>query len=863
MPNERQLTLHTPAQFCSRAEPRASTSGNQALLVRRIEGREGLSQLFTYDVTLYAKSENVKFSEVLGHEMCVGLELPRGGERFFHGYVASFASLGSEGEYTVYRAELRPHLWRLTRSTNCRIFQNVTVPEIVEGILREYQIDIKPDHDGGNRKVNYLPWNYCVQYRETDFAFISRLLEQEGLHYYFRHEKDKHTLVLADSNVSVKAGAIKNYEKVEYTRANNMMNRRDGAGGNPPELIWDFRITSSVLPDRVTLLDYDFRTPKEPLGRDSGSEVNRDHGRATPSEYEVYDPLETVVQQDGYSAELTADYARIRAEEAHVRYAVASAQTDARGLCAGAVVSLLNGPEASKNIHYLILGTELSAELDVRSSSAGGASGSGVLYQCWYEAIDHKHPYRPPRVTPKPVIPGPQSAIVSGPEGSGDIATDEWGRIFVKFHWARKLKAEDKDLSCWVRVSQNSAGANWGSMFIPHIGQEVLVGFIEGDPDRPVVIGKVYNGLNKPPLTLPDYKYKSILRDHYGNEIIFDGTPGSEHMAFHSPSHDSVMMLGKSSKQATKHDRVTASLNKKTYALGNSESYTRGNAFTLKKGTNTSIDLGVKTSLVAGTEFKMAASAQFELKVGTSMTYALSTALSWGYGTEIRKTKGGYTQMSSKDAILDSKTKTIVSGGARDFSMLESSDHSIALSFDKSATDRAGALKAADRAMTAAVAVMAGNTAVLSALGKFSYDAAKYDAKKNVDGSISDEAEADLDEFTGWSAGDIATVAAAGSSLAGGLAPFKFSIPAPQHPSPSAKVVLSEDEIRLFAGDKEESKLSFHKTHGITMAAKGPVAVSSPQNGISIEAAKDISVKSSTQLKISANINHPNFKVSL
>jgi type VI secretion system secreted protein VgrG len=848
MPNDRQLTLHTPTLV-----------GSQALLVRRIEGHEGLSQLFRYDVTLYAKSDSVDFSQVLGHELCVGLALPSGGERYFHGYVASFGSVGSEGEFTVYRAELRPHLWRLTRTTNCRIFQGVTVPEIVEGICREYGLDIKPDYDGGNRKVNYLPWNYCVQYRETDFAFVSRLLEQEGIHYYFRHERDKHTLVLADSNISVKAGAIRNYEKVEYTRAHNMLNRREGTGGAAAELIWDFRMTSSVLPDRVTLTDYDFRTPKEPLGRDSGSEVQRDHGHATPSEYEVYDHLETVVQQEGYSAELTADYARIRAEEAHVRYAVICAQTDARGLCAGAVVSLINGPAASKSIHYLILHSALSAEMDVRSSSASG--GGSTVYQASFEAIDRAQPYRPARATPKPIIAGPQSAIVAGPKGSGDIASDEWGRIFVKFHWARKVKEDDKDLSCWLRVSQNSAGANWGSMFIPHIGQEVLVGFIEGDPDRPVVIGKVYNGLNKPPLTLPDYKYKSIMRDHYGNEIIFDGTPGSEHMAFHSPSHDSVLMLGKGSKDTTKSDRVSASLNKKTYAIGDNESYTRGNSFTLKKGTNTSIDLGIKISATAGTEIKATAAASFELRMGTNMTYAMNATITWGHGTELRKSKGGYTRMSSKDVVLDSATKAIVSGGADDFSMLESTDSAISLSFDKSAPSRKGSIAKVDAVLAGMAGALAAGTTVLTGLGKFEYDRVKYDAKKNLDGSISNEAEADLSEFTAWCEGDTRIAGAAATSMLGGVLASKLSVPAPSHPSPSAKVRLSEDQVQLFAGQKGESEIILQKLGGIILAAEGDVAIDSVKHGVQLSAAKGISIKSGTALNIDCRVKHRNLEI--
>jgi type VI secretion system secreted protein VgrG len=225
MDEERQLTLHSPVL----PEP-------QTLLVKRISGNEGLSQLFEYDVTLVSRSEEVEFKKVLGEEMCVGLRLPSGEERFFHGYVSSFAQTDVEGEFFVYSAKLRPHLWRLTRNVNCRIFPKQTVPAIVEGILRKYGIDFEPHYGGGNRGP-YLPWEYCVQYRETDFAFVSRLLEYEGLHYAFKHEKNRHQLIIADGNLVHEP--VPGYAKVDYTRASNMANRRH-------ECVWSWRKAQHV-----------------------------------------------------------------------------------------------------------------------------------------------------------------------------------------------------------------------------------------------------------------------------------------------------------------------------------------------------------------------------------------------------------------------------------------------------------------------------------------------------------------------------------------------------------------------------------------------------------------------------------------
>lgn len=306
--SDRQLTLYSPA-----------LDGKQALLVRQLEGREAISELFAYQVTLYSASDEVDFSKVLGHEMSIGLLQPRGEggkaekERFIHGYVSAFSSIGTEGDFHLYSAELRPNLWRLTRSINCRAFQGQSVPDIVTAILNEHGITDIP----AVWSRSYLPWEYCVQYRESDFAFISRLMEREGIHYYFKHAKGKHTLCLADTNASE---PIKGYEDVPF--------KLDHSHHPGVETVWSLNLSQRVLPDRTVLTDYDFTKPAQPLLRSSGSEVKRKHDDA--ADYEVYDHMETVVQQTGYDPALTEEYARIRSEELHSQYAVIHCETDAR-----------------------------------------------------------------------------------------------------------------------------------------------------------------------------------------------------------------------------------------------------------------------------------------------------------------------------------------------------------------------------------------------------------------------------------------------------------------------------------------------------------------------------------------------------
>ncbi|MCK4629396.1 MAG: type VI secretion system tip protein VgrG, partial [Sedimentisphaerales bacterium] len=410
------------------------------------------------------------------------------------------------GNLSHFQATIVPWLWFLTRVADCRIFQKITIPDIIKEVFRERGFTDFDDKLSGS----YREWEYCVQYRETDFNFVSRLMEQEGIYYYFRHENGKHTLVLADS-----IGAhepFPDYEEIRY--------QPSGGAISKGEYISDWDVEKEVQPSQYALNDFDFKNPKVDLRAVSKMECE-----LTEANYEVYDyPGEYSVTQDG------ENYARTRIEELHTQYEVVSGNSDARGMCTGFTFKLTGYRLEAQCREYLI--TSATYQLDSGGYEAGRVGEGGPVYSCGFTAIDAQQPFRSSRNTSKPSISGPQTAEVVGPKGE-EIHTDEYGRVKVQFHWDRQ-GMKDENSSCWIRVSQSWAGKNWGAMIIPRIGQEVIVEFLEGDPDRPIITGVVYNADNMPPYPLPANKTMSTLKSNSSkegqgfNEIRFEDKKDEE-----------------------------------------------------------------------------------------------------------------------------------------------------------------------------------------------------------------------------------------------------------------------------------------------------------------------------------------------
>ncbi|NOQ65504.1 MAG: type VI secretion system tip protein VgrG [Methyloprofundus sp.] len=486
--------------------------GTDVLLLMDLNITEELGRLFTINVEV-ASEENISFEDLLGENVSIRLNLPEG-KRFFNGHVTNISQSVDEGEYARYQLTIQPWLWFLTRTADCRIFQNKTVPEIIKEVCSDLGFTDIDD----KLTATYRQWEYCVQYRETAFHFLSRLMEQEGIYYFFTHEQGKHTLNLADAFGS--HSPISGYEEISYYPPDSTVNREDD------KCITNWFLSKQIQPGNYALNDYDFARPKADLK--ASSTVSRSHSEDA---HEIFDyPGEYVESNDG------DDYARKRIEELQWQYEQAQGQGRARGLMTGGLFTLKKYPRDDQNRQYLVIFVNHHVRLD--SYEANG--GSGAVYSNAFTAIESNTAYRSPRITPKPIVQGPQTALVVGPSGD-EIYTNEHGQVTLQFHWDR-YGEKDENSSCWVRVSQLWAGKTWGGIHIPRIGQEVIVEFLEGDPDRPIITGRVYNGDQTPPYTLPANKTQSGIKSRSSkdgtnanfNEIRFEDKKGEEELYIHA-----------------------------------------------------------------------------------------------------------------------------------------------------------------------------------------------------------------------------------------------------------------------------------------------------------------------------------------
>jgi type VI secretion system secreted protein VgrG len=487
--------------------------GTDVLLLGAMSGSEELGELFEFQLELLSEDPEIRSADIVGQNVTIRLVL---GEqenkiRYFNGFVSSFTQAAAAGRLTNYQATVVPWLWFLTRTADCRIFQEMTVPDIIKQVFRDHGFTDFEDSLTGS----YRTWEYCVQYRETDFNFVSRLMEQEGIYYFFKHDNGKHSLVLADSPSAHKS--YPDYDQLKYHPT------EEGVSGE--HYVSDWTVETRVQPGLYALNDFDFKNTKKDL--QARAKVTRQHASA---HFEVYDyPGEYLEPSDG------EDCARKRIEQLQGQYEVATAGSDARGISTGSTFTLADHPRDDQNGEYLI--TSVDYNIDAGEFYSGGGSG-GCVFSCSFTAIDASQQFRSAQITPKPSIPGPQTAMVVGPSGD-EIYTDEYGRVKVQFHWDRYGKA-DENSSCWIRVSQAWAGKKWGAMYIPRIGQEVIVEFLEGDPDRPIITGRVYNGQVMPPYDLPGEKTKSTLKSNSSkggqgfNEIRFEDKKGDEQIFIHA-----------------------------------------------------------------------------------------------------------------------------------------------------------------------------------------------------------------------------------------------------------------------------------------------------------------------------------------
>src|SRR2546430_2113698 len=553
--------------------------GPDVLAVRSVTAQEQMSRLFQIEAELSSENGEIDFDKVVGNNTTIRLDVGQKEKRYFNGFVSRLVQVANQGGYSHYRATIVPWLWFLTRTTDCCIFQKMTVPDIIEDVFKFYGFNDYQLKLSGN----YEKKEYCVQYRETDFNFVSRLMEQEGIYYFFQHEDGKHTLVLADSISAHKAFA--GYADVTFHEL-----EKGGAAGR--EVITDWVMEKEAQPVACALNDFDFKKPKTSLL--ASSNVSRKYGKA---QFEIYDyPGEYLEHGEG---ERLAD---VRLNELQTHYEALRGQASARGLATGCIFKLKNHPRADQNREYLITGVSLHADAG-EFATAGEGAGGGEFFSCNFTAIEKPQQFRPARLTPKPVVQGPQTAIVVGPAGE-EIYTDEHARVKVHFHWDRHDKS-DENSSCWIRVSQYWAGKEWGTIHIPRIGQEVIVEFLEGDPDEPIITGRVYNADQTPPYGLPANKTQSGIKSRSSkggsspnfNEIRFEDKKGSEEVYIHAE---------KDQNNVVEHDETTSVGHDRTEDVGNDEKITIGKNRTEKVGVNEKITKNRSTSVGENDTLKVA-----------------------------------------------------------------------------------------------------------------------------------------------------------------------------------------------------------------------------------------------------------------
>ncbi len=540
-----------------------ATPLGDTLLFYRMRASEELGRLGAFQLELLSPSSSIDVDSILGKNVTVNLGLPDDKVRYFNGYVTRFEQQGMVGRYHRYAALVQPWLWFLTRTADCRIFQDMTVPEIVKKVFA--------DHDTADFKLSltssYRKWTYCVQYRETDFNFVSRLMEQEGMYYYFTHAAGHHTMVITDSSSGHQS--VSGYEKVPCVAQDKLKS---------PEMehvdTWEF--SRSVQPGVFVHDDYDLERPSVELK--TTKSVVRQYA---PSNYEMYDyPGEYVQKPHG------EQYAGVRIEEHAAQFERARATTTARGLATGCLFTLEGAVREDQNREYLI--ASATHHLEYSQYEAMPDAGP-ALFSASFTAIFSGEQFRPQRLTPKPFVQGPQTAVVVGPGGE-EIYTDKYGRVKVQFHWDRRGK-KDENSSCWVRVSSPWAGKNWGAIAMPRIGQEVIVDFLEGDPDQPIITGRVYNAEQMPPYELPanmtqtGIKSRSSLGgspDNF-NEIRFEDKKGSEQVFIHAEKNqdievenDETHWVGHDRKKTIDHDETTHVKHDRTETVDNNETITIG-----------------------------------------------------------------------------------------------------------------------------------------------------------------------------------------------------------------------------------------------------------------------------------------------
>ena len=511
---------------------------NDRLVFRRMHLVEELGRPSRGWLELLCEEHDFPPESLLGQPFTVNMKRPELPARRFHGHATSVRYAGSVGGFALYRVEFSSWLSLLDRFVDCRIFQFMNVPEIVGEVLRNRGVGVfsKTIID------EYPIRDYCVQYDESDLAFVLRLLEEEGIFFSTEHEGETELIVLRDASTMAelcRSDPIRYYEKSEHMP--------------PGEFILGWDEGHSLETAYITTDAYDFKIPNKPLY--ARSAVTRSSDALSDSEFYVPDRPYTEHSEGEH-------YSRVDAETLAAAQRVARGETNCVDFAAGKTFVMTDHPRANQNHEYLVTKATYSMRSDDYIASSTVGEDDTSLFRCQFEAIPRETLFRPERRTPRPRVRGVQTAIVTGPEGR-EIFFDKHGRVKVHFRWDRHGEVDDTS-SCWIRVAQNWAGKWYGSQFLPRIGDEVIVDFIDGNPDRPIITGCVYNGTRPLPYELPANSTMSGIRtrssadgsSRTANEIRFEDKMGSEELFFRAEK-DHIVIVQNDEARKIGNDKVT------------------------------------------------------------------------------------------------------------------------------------------------------------------------------------------------------------------------------------------------------------------------------------------------------------------
>lgn len=635
-----------------------SSFEDDILVIRSIQGREAVSEPFVYEVELDSDDAALQLQAPVGKPMTVSVGRTGADPRWINGIVTRFGQTPGVVRTAGYRAELRPWLWLLTLRADCRTFQGRTVPQILETLFKghAYRSDLTASYDARE---------FCVQYRETDFAFASRLMEEEGIAYYFEHAQGSHTLVLVDDPEKF----------APCPKPATATVRPAGSSEELEDAVTACTLEAAVTTDRVLLEDYNFETPATQLLASSAGDK---------SAFVVFD------YPGGYTLQAAGErLARMRWEARAAGAARLLGQGTCRAFVAGYRFTLAGHERADANADYVLRSVALRADQ--------------YAYANEFEAFPAGTAYRPPARTPRPTIPGTQTAVVVGKSGE-EIWTDSYGRVKVQFHWDRVGK-NDENSSCWVRVAQGWAGKGWGAVVLPRIGQEVVVTFLDGDPDRPLVTGCVYNGDHAVPYALPGAQTRSTFHSSSSpggaafSEIRFEDKKDEEELYLHAgrdltvdvvrnraatvQQGDDTLQVQKGKRTATiaegddeltvskgkravtvseGDETLTVGKGKRTVTVKGAETHDNGATFTHKTGGDYVLNVTGNLTIKASGSITLQAGTSLTVQSGTSFTAKGGTSLEASAGTTFTAKGGVTTEVSSSGITTVKGTLVKVNG---------------------------------------------------------------------------------------------------------------------------------------------------------------------------------------------------------